>query len=109
MSAMDGIVPSTNTLYFIDGFDTAREYTYHENKTQLDATFITGSPYQSRDFECASNCVAQIDCTGIQISASGVCGLVTNMDPTKFTSDTSKNIAYLGPHGPLKASTVSYY
>jgi hypothetical protein len=109
LSTMDGILPASNTLYFIDGFDTAREYISYEKKTQTDAIFIEGSPYQSRDSECASNCVAQNDCTGIQISASGVCGLVKNMDPAKFTSDTSKNMAYLGPHSPLKASTVSYY
>ena len=114
LSTMDGIIESSNTLYFIDGFDTAREYIPYEKKTQTDAIFIEGSPYQSSELECISNCAAQIECTGIQISGSGGsglkrCGLVKNMDPAKFTDDAGKIMVFLGPHSPLKASTVSYY
>jgi hypothetical protein len=110
MSTMDGITPSSNTLYFIDGFDTAREYIPYERKTQTDATFISGSPYESSEVECLSNCVSQVDCTGIQLSGTPkMCGLVKNMDPAKFTDDAGKIMVFLGPHGSLKASTVSYY
>ena len=116
VSTMDGLIvnDSSDTIYFIDGFDTARQYKPYTSNIQADATFITGSPYQSSEQECLSNCLSQIDCTGVQFSSgSGAstksCGLVTNTDPTKFTSDNTKDMVYLTTHDPLKASTITYY
>jgi hypothetical protein len=116
VSTMDGLITTstTDTTYFIDGLDTAREYKKYISNTQTDATFITGSPYTSSETECLSNCVSQVDCTGVQFSTTGtngtkMCGLVKNMDPTKFTLDNTKYMQHLVPHGPLKASTISYY
>jgi hypothetical protein len=113
---MDGLITTTTseTTYFIDGLDTVREYKAYTSNTQADATFITGSPYTSSEFECLSNCVSQVDCTGVQFSTAGTggtktCGLVKNMDPTKFTLDNTKYMTHLVPHGPLKASTITYY
>lgn len=115
VSTMDGLSSGSfqSKVYFIDGLDTAREYKVYTSNTQADATFITGTPYKSRDEkECMSNCVSQVDCTGVQFSGTGdakTCGLVKNMDPTKFVSNTSNVMVYLTEHGPLKASTISYY
>jgi hypothetical protein len=114
VSTMDGIMvkDSSTTLYFIDGLDTARQYKFYTSNTQADATFIAGTPYTTNEIECFSNCLTQTDCTGIQFSgtvSSQTCGLVKNMDPTKFTSDNTKGMAYLTTHDPLKASTITYY
>lgn len=113
VSTMDGLYPLSNdTVYFIDGLDTAREWNFYINKTQADATFITGSPYTTTDNECMSNCLSQTDCTGIQVSGGASntnCGLVKNLDPAKFTSSNVGGIVYLTTHSPLKASTISYY
>ena len=118
LSTMDGIIsPSANTLYFIDGYDTAREYKGYPNKTQTDAAYVAGSPYTELStggpLECYANCAARLDCTGIIFTgttgSTETCGITTNLDPNKFTADTTKTIAYLGPHGPLKAATISYY
>jgi hypothetical protein len=112
---MDGLITTSTqeTTYFIDGLDTAREYKEYTSKIQTDATYINGSPYNTKgDPECLSNCVSQVDCTGIRIMGTGstqTCGLVTNMDPTKFTSDTNSKMVYLTTHGPLKASKITYY
>jgi len=114
VSTMDGLIvnDSSDTIYFIDGLDTARQYKFYTSNTQADATFISGSPYTTNEIECFSNCLTQTDCTGIQFSgtsSSQICGLVTNTDPTKFTADNSKGMAYLTTHDPLKASTITYY
>ncbi len=115
VSTMDGLIPinTLETTYFIDGLDTAREYKNYTSNTQTDATFITGTPYTSSETECLSNCVSQVDCTGVQFStgsgATKTCGLLKNMDPKKFTLDNTKYMEHLVPHGPLKASTISYY
>lgn len=118
VSTMDGLITgtSTETTYFIDGLDTARQYKFYTSNTQADATFIAGSPYPATtpllEIGCFSNCVSLADCTGVQFSgtaSSQTCGLVKNMDPTKFTADNSKGMAYLTTHGPLKASTITYY
>jgi hypothetical protein len=110
VSTMDGLITgtTTGTTYFIDGLDTARQYKFYTSNTQVDATFITGSPYTGSETECLSNCLSQIDCTGVQISGT-TCGLVKNMDPTKFTLDNNKKMVYLTTHDPLKASTITYY
>lgn len=112
VSTMDGLVPGVDTTYFIDGLDTARQYKFYTSNTQADATFIAGSPYTTNEVECLSNCLSQADCTGVQFSgtaSSQTCGLVKNMDPTKFTADNNKGMGYLTAHGPLKASTITYY
>lgn len=115
VSTMDGLITTTTseTTYFIDGLDTAREYKTYTSNTQADATFITGTPYTSSETECLSNCASQVECTGVQFLTSTdvtkTCGLLTNMDPTKFTLDNTKYIKHLIPHGPLKASTIAYY
>lgn len=111
VSTMDGLVPSFGTTYFIDGLDTAREYKTYTSNTQADATFIdttlTGS-----ELDYLSNCLSLSDCTGVKVTGTGstkTYGLVKNMDPTKFTADTNSQMAHLTAHGPLKASTVTYY
>lgn len=107
VSTMDGLVPGVDTTYFIDGLDTAREYKTYTSNTQADATFIdttlTGS-----ELDYLSNCLSLSDCTGVKVTGTTY-KLVKNMDPTKFTADTTSNMAHLTAHGPLKASTVTYY
>jgi hypothetical protein len=104
---MDGLVPSFGTTYFIDGLDTAREYKTYTSNTQADATFIdttlTGS-----ELDYLSNCLSLSDCTGVKVTGTTY-KLVKNMDPTKFTADTNSQMAHLTVHGPLKASTITYY
>lgn len=118
-STMDGILssPTSNTLYFIDGLDTAREYKLYTSNTQVGATYLPGSPYTTSDsmaIECMSNCASRADCTGFIVSGPKVvtgttCSLASNLDPTKFVSNNGSGILYLTAHGPLKASTISYY
>lgn len=109
-STMDGLVSSTsNTVYFIDGLDTARSYILYTSNTQADATFIAGSPYtKQNDTECLSNCASQSECTGV-IFSEQTCGLSNNLVSTKFTSTTGKTIQYLTTHKPLLTSNLSYY
>lgn len=111
VSTMDGLVPSFDTIYFIDGLDTAREYKTYTSNTQADATFIDTSLTGS-ELEYLSNCLSLSDCTGVKVTGTGstkTYGLVKNMDPTKFTADTNSQMAHLTAHGPLKASTITYY
>jgi arsenate reductase-like glutaredoxin family protein len=113
VSTMDGLITTTtpDTTYFIDGLDTAREYKEYTSNTQADATFIdTSSTGDQREY--LSNCVSLSDCTGVQTILNGTrttYKLVKNMDPTKFTADTNSKMSYLTTHGPLKASTITYY
>ena len=121
VSSMDGIMalePTSNTVYFIDGLDTARQYSIYGNKGQTGATYVAGSPYNMTDQtiqsmkKCLSNCVSISDCTGVIISSPSAsisqCALLKNMDPTKFTTDTNSVAFYLQAHGPLTASAKYY-
>jgi hypothetical protein len=114
-STMDGIMsspPTSNTLYFIDGLDTAREYKTYTSNTQVGATYLPGSPYTTstptEPIECMANCASRADCTGFIVTGT-TCGLASNLDPTKFISNNGSGILYLTKHSPLKASTISYY
>ena len=113
VSTMDGLITGTTseTTYFIDGLDTARQYNFYTSNTQADATFIDTS-LTGGEIDYMSNCVSLADCTGVQIKGSGTTktyGLVKNMDPTKFTADTNSQMVHLTAHGPLTASTITYY
>lgn len=121
VSSMDGITSmdaTSNTVYFIDGLDTARQYSIYENKGQTDATYLAGSPYNIPDplipgmKKCLSNCVSISECTGVIMSSPSAstsqCALLKNMDPTKFTNATNSAAFYLQAHGPLTAAAKYY-
>lgn len=123
-SAMDGIWkndPTSNTIYFIDGLDTAREYKYYANKTTSSVTLLDGSPYDAGGNgvqyarNCASNCAATSDCQGLIIRNDGTtanmscANLKQGLDPTKFTTDNNSKIALFEPHGPLSSSSTQYW
>jgi hypothetical protein len=110
---MDGLITSVRqeTTYFIDGLDTAREYKTYTSNTQADATFIDTSSTGS-ELDYLSNCLSLSGCTGVKVTGTGstkTYKLVKNMDPTKFTADTNSQMTHLTAHGPLKASTITYY
>ena len=109
VSTMDGLITrvTPETTYFIDGLDTAREYKTYTSNTQADATFIDTSLTGS-ELDYLSNCLSLSDCTGVKVTGTTY-RLVKNMDPTKFTADNNSGMIYLTTHGPLKASTITYY
>ena len=109
VSTMDGVVVNelNTTLYFIDGLDTARQYKPYTSNTQADATFIDTS-LTGGELDYLSNCLSLSDCTGVKVTGTTY-KLVKNMDPTKFTADTNSQMVHLTTHGPLKASTITYY
>lgn len=126
-STMDGLTTdrqgTSNTIYFIDGLDTARQYKVYNSNTQANLTYFEGTPYDSGGSTpeytaaCASNCASMTDCTGVVFTGfSGgtsthiMCGLVKDgLDPTKFTLDNNSKIALFIPHFPLNSSSLEYW
>jgi hypothetical protein len=121
MSTMDGLSvgDSGNTVYFVDGLDTAREYQAYISKTQAGVTLFDGNPYVStkNGNDCFSNCASMSDCQGLILKDTGsgaqkttTCALVKDkLDPTKFTADTSSTILYLRTHDALSSSSLQYW
>jgi hypothetical protein len=128
-SAMDGlssIDPTSNTIYFIDGLDTARQYKLYANKATPTTTLklLDGSPYDSGGStgeyvrKCASNCASMSECQGLIMTGTGTstapgnisCALLKDgLDPTKFTTDNNSKIALFETHGPLSSSSIQYW
>lgn len=125
MSTMDGLVSepgfTSNTIFFINGLDTARQIKVYESKTQAGVTFFDGNPITlaspTDDLKCVSNCASMSDCQGVMFSGSGTgaqatrtCGLVKEgLDPAKFTSASGPNIVYFKEHDPLSSSSLEYW
>lgn len=127
MTTMDGLIVGnstlahSNTLYFVDGLDTERQYQEYTNKTQADVTLFDGNPYTINGplgiLKCFSNCASRPDCQGFFATESGTgaqktytCALVQDkLDPTKFTASTGTAIFYLRPHDTLSSSSNQYW
>jgi len=117
---LSGFMPSTsNTLYLIDGLDTGKQYMPYTGKlipTTPAPIPVINTPYRSTSTnECASNCLSNVECNGFSFdtgpaSPAPNCLLLTNMDPTKFTTGTSSGTIYhLTEHAPLKAYSKNYF
>jgi hypothetical protein len=114
---LTGFMPSTsNTLYLIDGLDTGKQYMPYTGKLMPSPTYVINTPYRTTSLEqCASNCLSNVECTGFTIDTGAVspapnCGLLTNTDPTKFTTGTSSSTIYhLTDHASLTAYPKNYF
>jgi hypothetical protein len=110
-SGMDGIIaaPDGNTLYFIDGLDTAREYVPYGDKTMptLEASNIIGT---SERFPCFSNCSSNAECTGLLYSNTNTCVLFsTPFDSTKLIAEANTTTYTITTHSALTTSPIRYY
>ena len=110
-SSMDGIIaaPDGNTLYFIDGLDTAREYIPYGDKTMptLQASNIIGT---SERFPCFSNCSSNAECTGLLYSNTNTCVLFsTPFDSTKLVAEANTTTYTITTHSALTTSPIRYY
>jgi len=110
-STMDGIIatPVGNTLYFIDGLDTARQYVPYGDKTMppLASSNIIGT---SVDLECFSNCSSNASCTGILYSNTSTCVLFnTPFDSTKLVAEANTTTYTITTHSALTSSPIRYY
>lgn len=110
-STMDGIVaaPDGNTLYFIDGLDTARQYAAYGDKTMptLESSNIIQS---SERFGCFSNCTSNATCTGLLYSNTNTCILFnTPFDSTKLIAEANTTTYTITTHSALTASPIRYY
>jgi hypothetical protein len=110
-SSMDGIVatPVGNTLYFIDGLDTAREYVPYGDKTMptLESSNIIGT---STDLGCFSNCSSNASCTGLLYSNTSTCVLFsTPFDSTKLIAEANTTTYTITTHSALTTSPIRYY
>lgn len=123
MRTMDGLFVgdsfASNTVYFVDGLDTARQYQAYTSNTQAGVTLFDGNPYVSTQLglDCFSNCASMSDCQGFISTDTGTgaqktitCALVKDgLDPKKFTLDTHSTILYLRPHDTLSSSSNQYW
>jgi len=110
-SAMDGIIaaPGGNTLYFIDGLDTARQYIGYGDKTM--PTLATSNIIESSSgFDCFSNCSSNASCTGLLYSNTNTCVLFNNtFDSTKLIAEANTTTYTIMTHTSLTASPIRYY
>jgi hypothetical protein len=110
-SAMDGIIagPGGNTLYFIDGLDTARQYVGYADKTM--PTLATSNIIESSEgFGCFSNCSSNASCTGLLYSNTNTCVLFNSpFDSTKLIAEANTTTYTITTHSGLTSSPIRYY
>ena len=109
-SGLNGLIPDTssNVLYLISGLDAdIKQFFQNDNKAPPAAGYavVTNSSVET----CSANCVSNALCTGFTFSGTS-CGLYSDMDETKFTTQTGVTSYPLKSHADLtSASDVKYW
>lgn len=109
-SGVNGLISNTtsNVLYFISGLDaTVKQFFPVANKAPPAAGYavVANSSIET----CAANCVSNATCTGFTFTGTS-CGLYSDMDETKFTTQNNVTSYPLKDHAELtSASDVKYW
>jgi hypothetical protein len=108
-TTMDGLLANTvtsNIVYFISGFDTAKQFYLNAGKSMSTAGYSTVSTTSLN--ACASNCTSNVLCNGFTFTGSS-CALYSNMDETKFVAQTGTDSYPKKDHQPLTSVDVTYW
>lgn len=112
-TTMDGIYGSdtSNSLYFVDGYDTAKQFIAYPNKVKPSPVgdLIINTPYKDTSIGCMSNCMSNVQCTGMTFSLTNDCSLFTKMDPATLVASTDAGSSVYGSHVDFTASSIKYY
>lgn len=108
---MNGLIPDTsssNVLYIVNGLDAyVKQYFPATNKAPSTSGYaiVTNSSIEA----CSANCSSNSLCTGFTFTGTS-CGLYSDMDDTKFTTQTGVTSYPLKDHAELtSASDVKYW
>jgi len=110
-SSMDGIVPIAdgNTLYFIDGKDTSRQYVEYANK-DMPPLATSNIIESSENFDCFSNCISNVSCTGLLYSNTNTCVLFNSpFDATKLVDKSNTSTYTITTHSAFTSYPNLYY
>lgn len=110
-SVMDGIItaPDGNTLYFIDGLDTARQYIPYADK-KMPTLASSNIIKTSQGIDCFSNCSSNASCVGLLYSNTNTCVLFnTPFDSTKLLAEANTTTYTITTHSAFTASPITYY
>lgn len=118
VNGMDVLIPSasSNTMYFVDGKEPAKQFFASASKTVPSPSNIPGSPYRETSADlCASNCFSNVECNGFVFDTGAAspatnCTLVSNFNEATLTTAGTSITAYKsGDHAVFTASTTPYY
>jgi len=107
---MNGLIADTssNVLYFVSGLDaTVKQFFPLTDKAPPTAGYavIANSSIEA----CSANCSSNVLCTGFTLAGTS-CGLYSDMDETKLTTQTGVTSYPLKEHAQLtSASDVKYW
>lgn len=110
-SSMDGIVPIAdgNTLYFIDGKDTSRQYVEYANK-DMPPLATSNIIESSENFDCFANCISNVSCTGLLYSNTNTCVLFNSpFDATKLVAKSNTSTYTITTHSAFTSYPNRYY
>ena len=111
---MDALLPaaSSNVIFFVEGYDTARQYALNAGKIPTTPVYI-GAEYRAADVKsCAANCFSNTMCTGftfIPAATATNCRLVQTMDSTTMTSTSGTDTYVFQAHGATTPSSITYW
>jgi hypothetical protein len=100
-TTMDGLIANTatsNVLYFVSGYDSAKQFYKNEGKSMPTAGYSTVSTNSFNS--CASNCASNVLCNGFTFTGTS-CALYSDMDETKFTAQAGIDSYPKKDHQPL--------
>ena len=113
VTGMDVLIMGSNTMYFVDGKEPAKQFGPILSNTISTPTYVIGTPYTASNYnDCASNCISNVSCNGFTFDTSSKnCGLVTNYNENgpRPAAGTTLITSKLIDHLPFTASTTSYY
>ena len=117
-TTLNGFMPSesSNTLYLIDGLDTGKQFFPYQSNIMPNPAYVINTPYRTTTAQqCASNCASNVECNGFTWKGTTTapatnCGLITNSDPTKFTTGASDDYVYdYTAHAATTPYTKNYW